>query len=534
MIRILSSLRVNISTPFILWAPVILVLISLALPLFYLVFRSLGVGSELWELLFRSRTAMIVLRTFTLVVSVTLTSVILGVLLGWLTVRTNLHWKSFWSICFVVPLCIPSFVGAFVFVTLFSPKGILQGLLEGFGVDRLPDFIYGFPGSYTVLVLLTFPYAFLIIRAGIRGIDSSFEETSRALGLGPWKTFFSVTIPLLRPSLVSSALVISLYTLSDFGAVSVLGYETFTWAIFLQYESLLGADLAASFSLVLTLFAIGIVLSVYRKEFSDHYHRTAPGVRHQLGVRKLNRWQWCAQGICALVFLASSLLMISVLFNWLFKGISYTDFDLLSFDLIVNSVLVSFFAAALITGLSLATAVFIIRYKGSLARILDIMSYIGFALPGISVALALTFGFSQFLRPLHQSFLVLFMGYLIIFIAPVVGSIKASLLQINPTLEEAARSLGFSRAKVIWLVTIPLAAPSLISGFATVFLLCIKELPVTLILSPIGFKTLATSSWMAASEAYMTEAALAGLWMIVLASIPVAVLLWIDDRYSPR
>ena len=141
MIRIISSLRVNISTPFILWIPVILVLISLALPLFYLVFRSLGVGSELWELLFRSRTAMIVLRTFILVVSVTLSSVILGVLLGWLTVRTNLYWKSFWSICFVVPLCIHSFVGAFVFVTLFSPKGILQGLLEGFGVDRLPDFI---------------------------------------------------------------------------------------------------------------------------------------------------------------------------------------------------------------------------------------------------------------------------------------------------------------------------------------------------------------------------------------------------------
>ena len=107
--------------------------------------------------------------------------------------------------------------------------------------------------------------------------------------------------------------MISLYTLSDFGAVSVLGYETFTWAIFLLYESLLGADLAASFSLVLTLFAIGIVLSVYRKEFSDHYHRTAPGVRHQLGVRKLNRWQWCAQGICALVFLASSLLMLSLI-----------------------------------------------------------------------------------------------------------------------------------------------------------------------------------------------------------------------------
>ena len=119
MIRIISSLRVNISTPFILWIPVILVLISLALPLFYLVFRSLGVGSELWELLFRSRTAMIVLRTFILVLSVTLSSVILGVLLGWLTVRTNLYWKSFWSICFVVPLCIPSFVGAFVFDFVF-------------------------------------------------------------------------------------------------------------------------------------------------------------------------------------------------------------------------------------------------------------------------------------------------------------------------------------------------------------------------------------------------------------------------------
>ena len=203
----MPSRRTNISIPFIVWIPVAIVLISLALPIFYLIFRSLGVGSELWELLFRSRTAMIVLRTLLLVVSVTVSSVVLGILLGWLTVRTDLYWKSFWSICFVVPLCIPSFVGAFVLVTLFSPKGILQSLLEGFGVDRLPDFIYGFPGSYAVLVLLTFPYAFLIIRSGIRGIDSSFEETSRALGIGPWKTFFIVILPLLRPSLVSASLV---------------------------------------------------------------------------------------------------------------------------------------------------------------------------------------------------------------------------------------------------------------------------------------------------------------------------------------
>jgi iron(III) transport system permease protein len=533
MSKIVSSFRSKASMPFILWIPVLIVFISLALPLFYLVFRSLGVGAELWELLFRSRTLMIVLRTFLLVVSVTVSSVALGVLLGWLTVRTDLHWKSVWSICFVVPLCIPSFVGAFVFVTLFSPKGILQNLLEGFGVDRLPGFVYGFPGSYAVLVLLTFPYAFLLIRSGIRGIDSSFEETSRALGIGSWKTFFMVTLPLLRPSLVSSSLVISLYTLSDFGAVSVLGYETFTWAIFLQYESLLGADLAASFSLVLTVFAIGIVLSVYRREFTDHYHRTAPGFRHQLSDRKLNDWQWCAQGICGFMVLGSSILMVAVLFSWLLKGISYTNFDLMSFGLVANSVLVSLLAATIITSLALAIAVVVIRYKGNFARLLDIMAYVGFALPGISVALALTFGFSQFLRPLHQSFLVLFMGYLIIFIAPVLGSIKASLLQISPALEEAARSLGLNRTKVIWSVTIPLTAPALVSGFATVFLLCIKELPVTLILSPIGFKTLATSSWMAATEAYMAEAALAALWMIGLASIPVVVLLWIDKRYAP-
>ena len=163
---------------------------------------------------------------------------------------------------------------------------------------------------------------------------------------------------------------------------------------------------------------------------------------------------------------------------------------------------------------------------------LDIMAYIGFGLPGISVALGLTFGFTQFISMLHQSFLVLFIGYIVLFIAPVLGSMKASLLQISPTFEEAARSLGANRLKAMWSVTIPLILPSIIAGFATVFLLTIKELPVTLILSPIGFSTLATSSWMSVSEAYMTEAALSGLLMIGLASLPVALLIWIDDRYS--
>ena len=174
-----------------------------------------------------------------LVLVVTVGSILVAVPLAWLTVRTNIPFRTFWAVSAALPLVVPSYVAGFVVVVTLGPRGMLQRLLEPvFGMDRLPD-IYGFPGAALTLILLSYPYVLLTVRAALLRMDPVLEEISRGLGHSPRTTFFRVVLPALRPSIAAGGLLVALYTLADFGAVSLLRYETFTWAIFLQYDSAL-------------------------------------------------------------------------------------------------------------------------------------------------------------------------------------------------------------------------------------------------------------------------------------------------------
>ena len=252
------------------------------LPLVYLVVRTLGAGSETWDVLFRLRVLEILGRTVLLVAAVAAGSIALAVPLAWLTVRTNLPFRNVWAVLTALPLVIPSYIGGFIVVSALGPKGMLQRLLEGpLGIDRLPE-IYGFPGALLVLIFLSYPYVLITVRAGLRRMDKSLEESSRGLGHNPWSTFFRVVLPQLRPSIAAGALLVGLYTLSDFGAVSLLRYETFTWAIFVQYESALDRIIGAAMSLVLVALALGIV--AYRSPVPrGRRHGTSPAARGRPG-----------------------------------------------------------------------------------------------------------------------------------------------------------------------------------------------------------------------------------------------------------
>ena len=210
----------------------------MALPLAYLFLRTLGTGAEVWDLLLRVRVLETLGRTIYLALAVTGASIALAVPLAWLTVRTDLPARRIWSVLTVLPLVIPSYVGGLVVISALGPRGMLQEYLAGplFGVDRLPE-IYGLPGATLTLAFLSYPYVLLSVRAALWGLDPALEETSRTLGHTVRGTFFRVVLPQLRPAIASGALLVALYTLSDFGAVSLLRYEAFTYVIYLQYDS---------------------------------------------------------------------------------------------------------------------------------------------------------------------------------------------------------------------------------------------------------------------------------------------------------
>ena len=516
--------------PLVFWAPALVVGAALLLPPVYLVVRALGGGSELWELLFRERVAEVLGRTLLLVVSVTAASIVLALPLAWLTVRTDLPFRRVWTVLATLPLVVPSYVAGFIVVVALGPRGMLQGVLEDlFGIQRLPD-IQGFPGAMLTLTFLSYPYVLITVRAALLRLDPALEESARGLGLGPWGTFFRVVCQLLRPALAAGGLLTGLYTLSDFGAVSLLQYETFTWAIFIQYESALDRTLGAGLSLVLAVLALGWVGLELVSRGRGRYFSTSAAPSRPPALVRLGRWRWPALLLCFAVVAVSLMLPMSILGYWVARGAAAGESMDVVWEAAGNSLYISALAALATVSAAAPLAALSVRFPGLLSGLLERLSYVGFALPGIGIALALVFFAANYALPLYQTTGILLLAYVVLFLSPALGAVRASLLQISPRIEEAARGLGRGPVRAFSSVTLPVARPGILAGAALVFLLTMKELPATLILSPTGFNTLATSIWSAASEAFFARAAISSLLLIALSAVPLAVIMLRERR----
>lgn len=519
-----ASARIRAAPPPAILIPALIIGAALLLPPVYLAVRSFAGGPELWQLLFRERVAAILIRTLLLVLAVTAASIAIALPLAWLTARTDLPLRRAWAVLTSLPLVIPSYVAGFIAVVALGPRGMLQSALEApLGIDRLPS-IYGFPGAMLTLTLLSYPYILLTVRAALLRMDPALEESARGLGLNPLTAFLRITTPLLRPALGAGALLVGLYTLSDFGAVSLLRYETFTWAIFTQYESSLDRTLGAGLSLTLALLAMLWVALEFLTRGRRRYHSAAGAPRPPAPI-PLGRWRWPALGLCASVTALALGLPVAILIYWVARGLNAGEpLDPL-WTAARNSVAISALAALTAAAAALPIGLLSARHPGILSRLLERLGYISFALPGITIALALVFFGANYAGFLYQTIALLLLGYTALYLSPALGPIRASLLQTNPRLEDAARSLGRRPLTVFATITLPAARPGLIAAAALVFLLVMKELPATLILSPPGFTTLAASVWTYTSEAFFARAAIPALLLITLSAGPLTILL---------
>ncbi len=493
------------------------------IPVVYLLVRSIDAGSEWIDIVWRANTAAVFGRTFLLIGLVTIISVSVAVPVAWLTVKSNIPLRRVLSVASVLPLVMPSFVMAATVIEMYSPKGVLQGWLSGLGVDRLPD-IYGLGGATLVLVLMTYPYVLLTVRGALRRMDPALEEAARAMGYGPVHAFRAVTLPMLRPAIASGSLLVALYTLSDFGGVALLRYQTFTSTIMIQYQSSIDRTLAAVLSLVLVVIAVLLLLGEGFTRGRGAYHRSTVGTVRISRRFDLGRWRWGGAAAVSVPVLIGLVIPVGVLVHWLVRGL-LNDQELL--PLLVparNSLYVSLLAALATVLAALPVAILAVRFRSRLSRFFERSVYIGFGLPGVVVALSLVFFGINVVRPLYQSTWLLIFAYGVLFLPASVGTLRSSLLQVSPRVEEAAQSLGRSQWKVIFSVTVPLVMPGAFAGGAMVFLLTMKELPATLILSPIGYRTLSSSIWSAASEAFFAKTAAAALLLVVVAGVPTAYL----------
>ena len=512
--------------PAAVWVPALLVAGAMTLPLVYLVLRSLENGwGEFLEVALRDKTLAVLVRSVVLATVVTAASVALAVPLAWLTARTDLPGRRAWAVLAALPLVIPSYVGGLVLVSMFGPKGFLQDALAPLGVERLPE-IYGLPGAALALTLFSYPYVFLTVRGALRGMDPALEEASRSLGSGGWATFFRVTLPQLRPAIVAGALLVALYSLSDFGAVSLLQFDSFSREIYTQYRSAFDRTPAAILGLMLVALTAAILALEARTRGRARYHRSSAGSARPRGgaVIALGRWRWPALLFCAGVVLLALVVPIGVLVFWLARGLASGEPLRLLWGAAFNSVYVSGLAAGVAAAAALPVAILAVRSPGWVAGLVERLSYLGYALPGIVLALSLVFFGANYAPGVYGTLGLLVFAYAVHFLPQAVGATRAALLQVSPSVEEAARGLGRGPARVIASVTAPLAASGILAGSALVFLTTMKELPATLLLAPLGFDTLATSIWTATSEAFFARAAAPALLLILVSALPMYLL----------
>jgi iron(III) transport system permease protein len=503
------------AAPVWLWAAGVVVVLPALIPVLALIGRVVGASDAAWDTLGSARTAQLLVRSilFALVVTVAATSV--GVGAAWITTRTDIRYARVWSTLLALPLVIPSYVLALSFISFAGTRGLFADTV---GVS-LPA-ISGFWGAAVVLTLATYPYVYLVVRETIVRIDPALEEAARGLGSSATEAFRRITLPQLRPAIAASSLLVALYTLSDFGAVSLMRVDVFTRVIYAQYQGRIDRTPAAVLSLVLMLIAVTILWGESRtRGRSVYFASQAPRPPTRLGLAPRQR-------TAAHVFLGTTVglgvaLPVLVLVAWLGRGLVTGRVIDMRWGAVLGSLSGSVAAGLLAMIAAVPVAVLAVRHEGRISRALRATVYAIFSLPHIAVALAVVFFASRYLGGLYQSFVLLAFVYATLFLAQASGATEAALTQINPNLEEAARGLGDSRLEVFRRITLPLILRGLMAGGALVFLTTMKELPATLLLRPTGFDTLAVRVWSTANELFYARAAAPALLLLIVSAVPM-------------
>ena len=500
----------------------LLIVALVSLPIGYLVIRAAGAGEAGLAYLLDGRTLKVISNSLLLTGAVVAAAALIGVPFAWLTARTDLPFRRFWLVAGLLTMVIPSYIGAMMYIAAFGPRGLLQSLLEPFGVQSLPS-IYGFWGAWLSITLFTYPYVVLPVRAALLNMDPALDESARSLGMNRWKVFWRVTLPQLRPAMATGMLLTALYTLSDFGAVALMRYDAFTRVIYLQYTSSFDRNRAAILSLVLVAITLALLVMERLAARKRHNYRIGVGCQRTLQPVALGRWRIPALAFCGTLVTVGVLAPVGVLAYWLARGAGEITMDLLHPAL--NTVGASGLTALVVGVVALPPALLSARASSRLNRWLVQLAYLGNVLPGLVVALALVYFAANYLPNVYQTLPILILGYSTRFLPLSIGSTSSALTQINPRLEEVGRSMGLNSFQIARRIVAPLARAGILAGMALVFLSVMKELPTTLLLSPTGFVTLPTEIWTAHNQVQMSRLGAPSLVLIAVSALSLFIML---------
>ena len=494
-----------------------LVTVVLLLPLVFLLIEARGAGvGRVGALVDRPLTGQLLWNTVRLTVVVTALCAVVGTGAAWLVERTDLPGRRVWAVLLVVPLAIPDFV-------------------ISFGWASLSTDVSGFRGAVLVMTLSVYPLVYLPVAASLRNADPALEEVAMNLGQGRFQVFWRVTLRQARVAILGGCLLVALGLLAEYGAFEILGYQTFTTEIFTEFSVSFNIPTASALSLVLIALGLLVLAGEAAVRGRSRGSRVDRGAQRGTGRHRLGGWTLPA--LLALALLAALALGVPVgsAVYWWADGTQhpFTGDSLL--DATWHTALYSGSAALLATAMALPVGVLAVRHDGRMRRLLERGAYLVLAMPGLVIALSLTYFSETYADGIwYQTAPMLVVTYAIMFFPLALVGVRASVAQAPPGLEEVAHSLGLGRPAVLWRVTRPLVAPGLAAAFCLVFLSAVTELTATLILVPTGVQTLATQFWNYQQNLAYGQAAPFALLMIAITAVPSYVLGRFFDRLPGR
>ncbi|MEK8081551.1 ABC transporter permease [Pseudomonas sp. XK-1] len=522
------------------WYPIAFTAALLVLlPLSILLFSWHDIDRQIWSHLWQTQLPRLIGNTLVLVFGVGVGVTMLGVSLAWLTSLCEFPGRRWLDWALMLPFAIPAYVLAFVFVGLLDFAGPLQSLLrDWFGADlRLPR-VRSTGGVIIVLVLVFYPYVYLLARNAFLAQGKGLMEAARVLGLSPWRAFWRVALPMARPAIGAGLALAIMETLADFGAVSVFNFDTFTTAIYKTWYSFYSLTSATQLA---SLLLLAVMLVLYGERRARGAARPAnerprgKALYHLKGGQALAASAWCG-----LVFACGFVIPVLQLIVWFWQRGRF-DLDERYTALILHTLYLGGIAALITVSMALLLAFALRLAPTRLMRGTVGLANVGYALPGSMLAVAIMLAFSYLDRELViplsgwlggagkpillGSLSALLLAYLVRFMAVAFGPLENSLARVRQSLPEASRSLGVGGIGLFLRVYLPLLLPGALSAALLVFVDVLKEMPATLLMRPFGWDTLSVRVFEMTSEGEWARAALPALTLVMVGLLPVILLI---------
>ena len=525
----------------------IAIIFLLLSPIISIIFSSFENTFSLWEHLFQTRLKFYLYNTFILMLGVGFTTFFIGVSLAWLICKYDFFMRNVIEWALLLPLALPSYIVAYCYTDFFEYSGFLQtSIRELFNFNSPNDYFFpeirSLGGAIFVISFVLYPYIYLITKVAFKSTPSSLFELAELNGKNQ---FYYVALPLAKPAIIAGLSLVLMETVSDFGTVDFFAVETITLGIFnlwLGMNNLAGASQLALIGFFFIMILLAFELSARKKQkFNDTKIRGYNGLNQKISIHH-NIFIFF---ICIIPIIFGFIIPVLILFE---NSISYFDTQNLHNLILItkNSFFISFVATLIIilTTILLTIGLKFQGFKG--LSFLSTIAGIGYAFPGVILALGSLFFLSSLETSINAlllfldinqnlvligSFYILIFTYVCRFNAVAFGAINSGINRLPPNMVEASLTLGNSFWYSLKKVLFPIIKPSILTAAILTFVDIVKELPITLLLRPLNFETLATYVYQFASDEMLGRASAAALIIVLIGLIPI---LFINNLMSKK